>query len=296
MGPVFADKVSYNGICLSDLADERRFAERLRVQLAIKNPIFQAFGLAPLEFEAVYQEKLSQFAHMRPYVREPYGLVQETLEKQGSLLLEGAQGALLDNSWGTYPFCTASTTLAGGAAAGLGIAPHRLERVIGVTKAYTTRVGAGPMPTELHDEVGATLQNEGQEFGTVTGRARRCGWFDAELVRFTAQLNGASELALTKLDVLDTLPVIKICTGYRHPSGGGQIYHYWEGDAYWLEQCEPVYIEMQGWQQPTRQVRDFASLPALAQAYVRKVEQLVGVRVGYVSVGPERESTIVCSA
>jgi len=292
---VFADKVSYNGIRLYDLADEALFAERLRIQLEIKNPIFQAFGAQPLDFEAVYREKLAQYAKLQPYVREPFGLVQETLEKQGSILLEGAQGALLDNNWGTYPFCTASITLAGGAAAGLGIAPRWLTDVIGVTKAYTTRVGAGPMPTELHDEIGAIIQNEGQEFGTVTGRARRCGWFDAALVRFTAQLNGATGLALTKLDVLDTLPVVKICVGYRHPSGGERLYHYWEGDAYWLEACEPFYIEMEGWRQPTHAVRDFASLPAQAQAYVRKVEELVGVRVAYVSVGPERESTIVCS-
>jgi adenylosuccinate synthase len=225
-------------------------------------------------------------------VRESFGLLQETLERGGSILLEGAQGALLDNVWGTYPYCTASVTLAGSAAPELGIAPHWIEHVIGVTKAYTTRVGAGPMPTELHDETGALIQNEGREFGTVTGRPRRCGWFDAELVRFTAQLNGASELALTKLDVLDKLPVIKICIGYRHPSGGERLWHYWEGDVGWLEACEPVYIEMDGWQQPTSAVREFAGLPSQAQRYMRKIEELVGVRAGFVSVGPEREATI----
>jgi len=215
MGPVYADKASYNGIQLSDLADESQFAEKLHVQLALKNPFFAAFDLPPMDFETIYREKLEQFAKVRDAVREPYGLIQEALTKDASIVLEGAQGALLDNNWGTYPFCTASITLAGGATAGLGVAPRWIGRVIGVTKAYTTRVGSGPMPTELKDEFGETLQKEGQEYGTVTGRARRCGWFDADLVRFTAQLNGATELALTKLDVLDTLPTIKICVGYQ---------------------------------------------------------------------------------
>jgi adenylosuccinate synthase len=208
------------------------------------------------------------------------------------VLLEGAQGALLDNNWGTYPFCTASITLAGGAPAGLGVAPSWIKRVIGVTKAYTTRVGAGPMPTELHDEAGETLQREGQEFGTVTGRARRCGWFDAELVRFTSQLNGATDLALTKLDVLDTLPVVKICVGYRRPSTGERPWHYWELDAHGLGEVEPLYIEMEGWMQPTREARDFLALPPQAQAYVREVEGLVGVPVKFISVGPERQASI----
>jgi adenylosuccinate synthase len=207
-------------------------------------------------------------------------------------VLEGAQGALLDNTWGTYPYCTGSITLAGGATAGLGIAPRWIQRVIGVSKAYTTRVGAGPMPTELTDQAGATLQREGQEFGTVTGRARRCGWFDAELVHFTSQLNGATDLALTKLDVLDTLPTVKICTGYQRPSTGDRLWHYWELDAHRLEECNPVYIEMEGWNKSTRAIRSFEALPPQAQAYVRKIEELVETRVRFVSVGPERSATI----
>jgi adenylosuccinate synthase len=292
IGPVFADKVSYNGIRLFDLANEALFAEKLRVQLALKNPILEAFELEPLDFDSVYQEKLAQYARISEWVKEPFGLIQETLINQGHVVLEGAQGALLDNIWGTYPFCTASVTLAGGAPSGLGIAPKWIQRVIGVAKAYTTRVGAGPMPTELQDKTGEILQKEGQEFGTVTGRARRCGWFDAELVRFTCQLNGATELALTKLDVLDTLPRLKICTGYRHASAGDRISHYWEGDAHWLEECQPEYIEMEGWQQSTRETRRLEELPANAQAYIRKIEDLVGVPVRFISVGPEREATI----
>ena len=291
IGPVFADKVSYNGIQLYDLFDPQQFMDKLRLQLAIKNPILQAFGLQPLDLEAVYQEKLAQFAQVQQWVREPFGLLQATLQRGSNVLLEGAQGALLDNNWGTYPFCTASITLAGGACAGLGIAPRWIDKVVGVAKAYTTRVGAGPMPTELTDEVGQTLQREGQEYGTVTGRARRCGWFDAELVRFTCQLNGVTGLALTKLDVLDTLPVVKICTGYRRPDSV-ESRRYWEGDAHWLAGCQPVYIELPGWQRSTKGARIFSALPAAAQVYVRRVEELVETPVSFVSVGPEREATI----
>jgi len=289
MGPVFADKVSYNGIRLYDLAHRERFAEKLRIQLALKNPYFEEFQIEPLMYDGVYEEMLALYAQIKECVREPYGLVQDLLAREGRILLEGAQGALLDNIWGTYPFCTASVTLSGGASAGLGIAPARINRVVGVTKAYTTRVGGGPMPTELNDEVGHLLQQEGQEFGTVTGRARRCGWFDAELVHFTAQLNGVTSLALTKLDVLDKLERIKICSGYRL---GGEMRHYWEMDAYDLGQCEPVYEELDGWRKPTSAARRFDDLPAQAQAYVRRVEELTETPVGYVSVGPEREATI----
>lgn len=292
IGPVFADKVSYNGIRLADLANEDIFAEKLKVQLALKNPLLESFNLQPLDFDSVFSEKLAQYERVRDWVREPFGLIQETLASQGNVILEGAQGALLDNQWGTYPYCTASTTLSGGATGGLGIAPRWITRVLGVTKAYTTRVGAGPMPTELFDEAGETLQREGQEFGTVTGRARRCGWFDASLVRFTCQLNGVTELALTKLDVLDKLPKLKICIGYRTAMDSERIWQYWEGDTHWLERVEPVYIELEGWEQSTRAAKEVGQLPDLAQAYVRKVEELVGVPVRFISVGPERDETI----
>jgi adenylosuccinate synthase len=243
----------------------------------------------------VYSETRQLYSQIQECVREPFGVVQETLRRGGRLLLEGAQGALLDNNWGTYPYCTASITLSGGASAGLGIAPRWITQVVGVVKAYTTRVGAGPMPTELTDAMGEAIQKAGQEYGTVTGRARRCGWFDAELVRFTAQVNGATELALTKLDVLDGLETIKICVGYRRSNTGDRLWHYWELDAHGLEGCQPVYIELPGWQQPTHDVRDFADLPPRAQAYARKVEELVDVPVRYVSVGPQREATIQVS-
>jgi adenylosuccinate synthase len=292
MGPVYADKVSYNGIRLVDLQDEDVFRQKLQVQLKVKNALFNAFNLEPLEVQAVLEDKLDQYSQIKGMVRESFGLLQAALKEGANIVLEGAQGSLLDNTWGTYPYCTASTTISGGAAAGLGIAPSSIKRVIGVAKAYTTRVGRGPMPTELNDATGQVLQNEGKEFGTVTGRPRRCGWFDADLVSFTAKLNGFTEIALTKLDVLDTLPKIKIGVGY-HPIGkAGALSHYWEGDARWLEGYEPEYIEMDGWMQSTKDLRKFDKLPSQAQAYVHRIEELVETPVSIVSVGPERNATI----
>jgi adenylosuccinate synthase len=293
MGPVYADKVSYNGIRLVDLQDKGEFREKLAVQLRVKNALFKAFNLEELDLQTVYDGLLQQYSQISNLVRESFGFIQQALKENAQLLLEGAQGALLDNTWGTYPYCTASTTLSGGACAGLGIAPGAITRIIGVAKAYTTRVGRGPMPTELSDATGQILQNEGQEFGTVTGRARRCGWFDADLVSFSSRISGFNEIALTKLDVLDTLPKIKIATGY-HPAGQkGPLAHYWEGDADWLEDYEPEYIEMDGWEQSTKEVRTFDQLPLQAQAYVHRIEELVETPISIVSVGPERSATIL---
>jgi adenylosuccinate synthase len=293
MGPVYADKVSYNGIRLVDLQDKEVFRDKLQIQLQVKNALFKAFNLEPLDLQTVLEEKLEQYSKVHGVVRESFGLVQSGLRNDANIILEGAQGSLLDNTWGTYPFCTASTTISGGAAAGLGIAPRFISRVIGVAKAYTTRVGRGPMPTELNDAIGQTLQNEGKEFGTVTGRPRRCGWFDADLVAFTARLNGFTEIALTKLDVLDTLPRIKIGVGYHRTGQAGNLAHYWEGDARWLEGYEPEYIELDGWMQSTKDVRQFNRLPTQAQAYVQRIEELVETPVSIVSVGPERNETIM---
>jgi adenylosuccinate synthase len=292
MGPVYADKVSYNGIRLADLQDQGIFGEKLEIQLRVKNALIKAYGMEELDFNQVFNQMLEQYAQVKATVRESFGLVQKSLREKANIVLEGAQGALLDNTWGTYPYCTASTTISGGASAGLGIAPRFIERVIGVAKAYTTRVGSGPMPSELNDATGQILQNEGAEFGTVTGRPRRCGWFDAELVSFSARLNGYTEIALTKLDVLDKLPRIKIGVGYRPKGIQGDLVHYWEGEAEWLEDYEPEYIEMDGWMHSTRDVRQFNQLPAQAQAYIHRIEELVETPISMISVGPERHATI----
>lgn len=293
IGPVYADKVSYNGIRLVDLGDEVNFRNKLQVQLKVKNALFRAFDLEPLDLRTVMDEILKRYSLVQGMVREPFGIVQKALKDGANIVLEGAQGSLLDNTWGTYPFCTASTTVSGGVTAGLGIAPRWITRVIGVSKAYTTRVGRGPMPTELVDAIGQVLQNAGKEFGTVTGRPRRCGWFDADLVAFSAQINGFTEIALTKLDVLDTLPKIKIGIGYHPMDEAGNLAHYWQGDARWLAGHEPDYIEMDGWTQSTRTVRQFSELPPLAQAYVHRIEELVNTPVTMISVGPARNETII---
>lgn len=294
MGPVYADKVSYNGIRLFDLADEQNFGEKLRLQLSVKNALFKAFGFEPLDAQSIIADMLSLYNQVKDVVREPFGLLQDALARDARIILESAQAALLDTDWGTYPYSTASSPLTGTATSGLGIAPRWIKQVVGVTKAYTGRVGNGPMPTELLDEVGETIRREGNEYGTNTGRPRRTGWFDAELVRFTSRLNGVTEVALTKLDVLDTLPHLKLCVGYRLPGEGesSPLHHYWEGDARWLAQVRPVYVEMDGWMQSTRSIREFAQLPPQAQAYVRKVEELVEVPVKMVSTGPDRDEII----
>ena len=292
MGPVYADKVSYNGIRLADLMDRAGLADKLRVQLKVKNPLLEAFGVPALDLATILEEKLAQFAGIRAVVREPFGMLQDVLSAGKRIVLEGAQAALLDTDWGTYPYSTASTTLAGGITAGLGIAPRWIERVIGVAKAYQTRVGSGPFPTELMGGAGEVMLQRGQEYGTVTGRPRRCGWLDADLLRFTAQLNGFTELALTKLDVLDSLDQLQIAVGYRHPESGTDLVHYWQGDAHWLERCQPMYETMPGWLQSTARARSFADLPHNAQAYIRRVESLVGVPIRMVSVGPDRSEVI----
>ncbi len=292
MGPVFADKASYNGILFSDLANEALFSGKLKIQLHLKNVLLKAFGAEVLDYDWVHEEIMSAFRQVQECVREPFGLVQEYLSEHKAILLEGAQGALLDNTWGTYPFCTASTTTVGGACAGLGIAPRWIDKVVGVAKAYTTRVGAGPMPTEDTGHVGRQIQEAGQEYGTVTGRPRRCGWFDAELVRFTCRLNGVTDLALTKLDVLDGFETIKICTGYTTGPGRGATRCYWEVDAHQLDEIHPVYEDLPGWMTPTTSVRHFHDLPHNARAYVQRIEALCDTHVSYVSVGPERDATI----
>lgn len=292
MGPVYADKVSYNGIRLADLMDRSVLAEKLRVQLAVKNRLLEAFGTPALDLHTVLDEVLNKYDQIREVVREPFGMLQDTLSAGKQVVLEGAQAALLDTDWGTYPYSTASTTLAGGITAGLGIAPRWIERVIGVSKAYQTRVGSGPFPTELSGGPGEVMLKRGQEYGTVTGRPRRCGWLDLDLLRFTAQLNGFTELVLTKLDVLDSLEEIQVGVGYRHPEMEQELAHYWQGDARWLEDCEPIYEILPGWMQSTAAVRHFDELPTSAQAYIRRVEAFVGTPVSLVSVGPERSEIL----
>ncbi|CAG0958866.1 adenylosuccinate synthase [Anaerolineae bacterium] len=288
IGPVFADKVSYNGLRWSDVADEKILAEKLRMQVGLKNKIIVAFGGAPLDCEKIFSDYRGYYETLKPYIAEIFPLVEKGLRAKKKFLLEQAQGAMLDPDWGTYPFVTGSTTLASAATAGLGIPPRAITRIIGVAKAYTTRVGAGALPTEILDETDPARRAL-QEVAATTGRTRRGGWFDAEVVRFTSQVNGTDELFLTKLDILSQFDTIKICVGYEF---NGKRVHYYDLNAYQLEQVKPIYRALRGWRTDITQARKYSDLPARARQYVETIEKLVGVPVGYVSVGPERQATI----
>jgi len=289
IGPVYADKVSYNGIRLADLANRKQFVEKLSIQLQVKNKIIKTLGGETLSLAKVEKQLLSVYKKIKPYIHEPYGILHKGLQENKSFLFEGSQGVFLDNDWGTYPFVTASTVLTGGINSGAGIPPQKIHNVLGVVKAYTTRVGSGPFPTELLDAEGEKLRKEGAEFGTTTGRARRCGWFDAELIRFAAQLNGFTAVAITKLDVLDTFKKIKICTGYMYK---GKRIHYYDIDAHALFSVKPIYKTLKGWDTSTRGVTDYKKLPVLAKKYLAELEKQIGVKISHISTGPEREAII----
>lgn len=289
IGPAFADKVSYNGLRWSDLADDALFAQKLRMQLELKNKIIVALGGAPLDFEMVYADYRGYYNALKPYIIELFPIVQNGLRAKKKFLLEQAMGSCLDPDWGTYPFVTGSTTLASAATSGLGIPPRDITRIIGVTKAYTTRVGAGPMPTEIRDESERTAGEALREVAATTGRVRRAGWLDTELIRFAIQVNGVDELFLTKLDILSQFDSIKVCVGYQL---NGKRVRYHDLDAYQLATVQPIFRALHGWRADISKVRQFADLPPRAQHYVETIEKLVGVPVRWISVGPEREAVI----
>jgi adenylosuccinate synthase len=283
IGPTYADKISYNGIRWSDFTDKNLFSEKLRIQVELKNKIIVALGGAALDFEKVRQEYRGYYAAIKPFVAELFTIVQDGLKLRKKFLLEQAMGTCLDPDWGTYPFVTGSTTLASAATGGLGIPPRAISRIIGVTKAYTTRVGAGPMPTEIKEDVKAARVLS--EVAATTGRIRRAGWFDAELTRFAGQVNGIDRVFLTKLDVLSELDEIQVCTGYQFK---GRQVHYADLDSYQLDRAIPAYKTLRGWKEDIRGIRKYADLPARARAYVETIEKLVGVKIGWVANGPEK--------
>jgi adenylosuccinate synthase len=287
IGPTFADKVSYNGIRWSDFTDKEVLTERLKMQITLKNKIITALGGEALDFETVRDEYLGYYAQIKPFIKELFPIVQGGLRSGQKFLLEQAMGSCLDTDWGTYPFVTGSTTIASAATTGLGVPPRAISQIVGVTKAYTTRVGAGPMPTEIFDDEFAmkTLS----EVAATTGRIRRGGWLDTEVVRFSAMVSGVDALFLTKLDILSAFEEIKICTGYELD---GKEAHYYDLDSYQLGRAKPVYEIVKGWHSDITGIRQFADLPPEAQAYVEKVEELVGVKVSWIGVGPEREAVI----
>ncbi len=290
IGPVYADKASYNGIRLVDLQNKKQFSEKLYVQLSVKNKIIKALGEKALVQKTIEKEYLKLFKKIQPFISEPYPVIHKALEQENHILFEGAQGVFLDNDWGTYPFATASTVVSGGITASAGVPAQKITTCLGVVKAYTTRVGAGPFPTELFDTDGELLRKEGSEFGTTTGRPRRCGWFDAELIRFAAEINGFTRIAITKLDVLDTFKKIKICIGYTYK---GKKAYYFDGDATFLSQVKPVYKTFPGWQNSTQGLTKFEKLPQKAKDYIAALETYIGVPIKLISTGPEREAIII---
>ncbi len=287
IGPVFADKVSYNGIRWTDFASDA-FESRLKVQLELKNKIITALGGQALNFEEVCNTYRSYYSKLKPYIRELFSIVQDGLKSNKHFLLEQAMGTFLDTDWGTYPFVTASTTIPSAASAGLGIPPRYITNVVGVTKAYTTRVGAGPLPTEITDTKSAEYEQFG-EVAATTGRIRRVGWLDLEIVRTATELSGVTELCLTKLDTLSGLENLQVCVGYK---SGGNAVRYPDVDAYALDKVECVYRTVPGWKEDIGKARSFEELPVNAQKYVKMIEEAAGVPVKWIGVGPEREATI----
>jgi len=290
IGPAFADKTARLGIRVGDLLDKEVLLERLRFILDYKNVILtKVYGVSPLSLDEVYSQYCQYGERLAPHIRETTIMLEEAREKDELVILEGAQGALLDPDFGTYPYTTSSSPLAGGGCLGAGLGPTGISRVLGVFKAYCTRVGSGPLPTELKDETGDLIREQAHEYGTTTGRPRRCGWFDAVAARFSARINGFTGAALTRLDVLDTLPRFKICVGYKLD---GKTIDYFPGNVASLERCQPVYEELPGWQSPTSDIRDYEKLPAQAKQYITRLEELISCPVNIISVGAEREQTI----
>ncbi|OQY91278.1 MAG: adenylosuccinate synthase [Anaerolineae bacterium UTCFX1] len=287
IGPVFADKVSYNGIRWTDFASGA-FESRLQMQLTLKNKIIAALGGQALSYEEVRDLYRGYYSKLKPYIKELFPIVQNGLKTDKNFLLEQAMGTFLDTDWGTYPFVTASTTIPSAASAGLGIPPRYITDVVGVTKAYTTRVGAGPLPTEIHDTESGVYKKFA-EVAATTGRTRRVGWLDLEIVRTAVALSGVTELCLTKLDVLSGLNEIQVCVGYKL---NGKDATYADVDAYELGKVDCVYRTAKGWTEDISKARTLEELPANAQAYVKMIEEAAGVPVKWIGVGPERDATI----
>ena len=291
IGPAYEDKIGRRGIRLMDLLDKETFARRLRENLEEKNFILEKMlGEKPCSFEEIYAEYSGYADILRRYMADTTLILHEDIKAGKRILFEGAQGTLLDVDHGTYPYVTSSSTCAGGACTGTGVSPRDLHEIIGISKAYVTRVGSGPFPTELLDDTGEQLRKAGHEFGSTTGRPRRCGWFDTPVLRYAVRLNGLTGVAITKLDVLDGFDTIRICTAYEYD---GKILTELPASLQVFEKCKPVYEEMPGWRTDISSARTFADLPDNAQKYVRRLEELMGCPVVIVSVGPRRDETIV---
>lgn len=293
IGPAYEDKVARRAIRVADLLNEKRFAEKLLENLDFHNFVLSHyFKVQPVDYQKTLDEALADIPRIKPMVTDVSSELHAAYRAGAKLLFEGAQGSLLDVDHGTYPFVTSSNCVAGNASAGAGVGPDMLGYILGITKAYTTRVGSGPFPSELPTDQGAGkhLADVGHEFGTVTGRPRRCGWFDAALLKRSVQINGVSGICLTKLDVLDGIETLRLCTGYKIDGKSVDIFPSGAEEA---ARCEPVYEDMPGWKEPTIGVKSLDALPANARAYIKRIEELVQVPIDMISTGPDREETIV---
>ena len=289
IGPAYGDKAARTGLRVSDLIQPDVFSEKLRAKIRENNSILEAFGAKPISFREVNSKYLEAGEKLRPFVANTVVWLHRALQRNKAILFEGAQGTFLDIDHGTYPYVTSSNTTAGGACTGSGVPPHRMDVVLGVVKAYTTRVGEGSLPTE-DAGLAEMLHEMGREFGATTGRPRRCGWYDAVAARYATMINGIDELAITNLDGLDSVDPIRICVGYRLARKRLDVP---PCDAAQLENCEPIYEEMPGWKTPIDRVKKFSDLPAAARAYVRRLSELTGAKLRIVSVGPARGQTIL---
>ena len=291
IGPSYADKMARIGIRMGDLLNPSLFRMKLDENLSKANEILQrVYQVEGFQLDKVFQQYIVYAERLKGYVTDTSILLNRAIDAKKSVLFEGAQGTHLDVDFGTYPYVTSSSATAGGACTGTGVGPTKINAVMGVAKAYTTRVGGGPFPTELLDVVGEGLQERGREFGATTGRPRRCGWFDAVVVRYATRVNGLTSLAVTKLDVLDGCPELKLCTGYRY---SGKLYKDMPSDLEILGSCEPVYEEMCGWTSGTTGMTSYRALPLQAKRYLRRIEELTECRIDMISTGSKREETII---
>lgn len=289
IGPTYEDKISRRGLRIGDLQDNQSFRQKVLANLNIAQERLKAGGHNLAYDQELYESYFQTAESLIPYIKDTTYFLNSMVKAGKNILLEGAQGTMLDVDHGTYPYVTSSSATAGGASVGTGLGPGKISGVLGITKAYTTRVGSGPFPTELNDETGEHLRKRGSEFGAVTGRSRRTGWFDALIVRYSVLVSAIDTIALTKLDVLDEMPEIKVCVGYRYK---GEEIKELPALANALEQVEPIYKTVKGWQQNTAQIKNYQELPQLAQDYVKILEDLVECPIGMISTGPERDETI----
>ncbi|MCC7459913.1 MAG: adenylosuccinate synthase [Proteobacteria bacterium] len=292
IGPAYVDKFDRIGIRVGDFLDLNLFREKLKLNIELKNAILEKiYNVEPVSYAEIEAEVLKHRDWILPHLKDISYVVHEAQAKKQKVLFEGAQGTSLDVDHGTYPYVTSSNTIAGAACTGSGVGPTTIDKVIGVCKAYATRVGEGPFPTELNDETGEFIRKQGQEFGATTGRPRRCGWLDMVCLQYAVRVNGITDLAITKLDVLSGFKTLKICTSYKHADG--KINNKYPADARALSKVEPIYEEHEGWESIPANCQNYEDLPAAAKAFLKRIEELTQTRISLVSTGPDRKDQIV---